>query len=98
MFPSAKALSRARDKLRELTSPRQGFKPVVQLICEVNDHLRHGKNYFAWGYFRTAFRGINGFVLERLTGHLKRRSQRPYRPPEGVSWYQHLHRLGLVDL
>ena len=31
--------------------------------------------------------------------HLQRRSQHPYRPPKGVSWYAHLYKqLGLVQL
>jgi len=31
--------------------------------------------------------------------HLKRRSQRPHRPSNGVTWYAHLYkRLGLVQL
>jgi hypothetical protein len=46
-------------------------------------------------YPRTAFRHINHFVLERLTHHLQRRSQRPFRPPKGVSCYAQLLRLGL---
>jgi RNA-directed DNA polymerase len=45
-----------------------------------------------------AYREINWYVMLRLTCHLKRRSQRPYRSPEGVSLYQHLHNLGLVYL
>ena len=37
-------------------------------------------------------------LLLRLTQHLRRRSQRPYRPPEGVSFYEQIQRLGLVEL
>ncbi|MSO24051.1 MAG: hypothetical protein EXQ58_12580 [Acidobacteria bacterium] len=40
----------------------------------------------------------NGYVRDRLTQHLKRRSHRPFRPLEGVPYYQQLHRLGLVYL
>ncbi len=40
----------------------------------------------------------NGFVLARLTRHARRRSQRPFRPPQGVSYYAHFHKLGLVRL
>jgi hypothetical protein len=29
---------------------------------------------------------------------LQRRSQRGYRPPEGVSFYEHLNRMGLISL
>jgi RNA-directed DNA polymerase len=98
VFPSKKALERERQKLREMTGPKMCFKPVVTLIVETNRHLKGWSNYFKHGYPRAAFRQINSFVRERLTRHLQRRSQRPYRPPEGVTWYAQLERLGLVYL
>ena len=98
LCPSKKSMQRARDKLRERTGPQVCFKPIGALISEVNDHLRGWGNYFGKGYPRRAFRQINAFVRERLTRHLRRRSQRPFRPPDGVSWYEQLHRLGLTPL
>ena len=89
---------RERRKLYEMTGPSMCFKPIRVMIAEINRHLRGWRNYFGQGYPRQAFRRINAYVCERLTRHLKRRSQRPYRPPEGVSWYEQLHRLGLVPL
>ena len=98
VFPSKKALERERQKLREMTGPKMCFKPVVTLIVETNRHLKGWSNYFKRGYPRAAFRQINSFVRERLTRHLQRRSQRPYRPPEGITWYAQLERLGLAYL
>jgi RNA-directed DNA polymerase len=98
MHPSEKALGRERQKLHEMTGPKMCFKPVVVMIAEINRHLKGWSNYFAQGYPRGAFRQINAHVRDRLTRHLKRRSQRPYRPPEGVTWYAQLGRLGLVYL
>jgi len=98
LFPSKKALVRERQKLKEMTGPKMCFKPSDELIGEVNRHLRGWANYFNRGYPRDAFRQLNAFVRERLTRHLKRRSQRPYRPPKGVTWYAQLERLGLVYL
>lgn len=98
MFPSKKALQRERRKLYEMTGPARCFQPITGLIAEINRHLKGWKNYFGQGYPRDAFRQINAFVRERLTRHLKRRSQRPYRPPEDVTWYAQLQRLGLVYL
>jgi RNA-directed DNA polymerase len=98
VFPSKKALERERQKLREMTGPKMCFKPVVDLIAETNRHLKGWSNYFNRGYPRDVFRQINAYVRERLTRHLKRRSQRPYRPPEGVTWYAQLDRLGLMYL
>ncbi|MBI4906171.1 MAG: hypothetical protein HY820_21230, partial [Acidobacteria bacterium] len=45
------------------------------------------KNYFQLGYPAAAFRDINAYVHSRLKQHLRRRSQRPYRPPEDVTYY-----------
>jgi RNA-directed DNA polymerase len=98
LCPSPKALQRERDKLREMTGPEKCFLPIPGLIGQINEHLRGWSNYFGKGYPRKAFRQINSFVQERLITHLKRRSQRPYRPPGEMSWYAHLHRLGLTPL
>ena len=96
--PSGKALKKEREKLHEMTDHRQCHKPIPQLIEEVNRHLKGWKNYFDFGYPRQAFREINTYVRYRLTQHLRRRSQRPYQPPEGVSYYEQIQRLGLVNL
>ena len=98
VFPSKKALERERQKLREMTGPKKCYKPAWGLIAEINRHLQGWGNYFKRGYPRDAFRQINRFVRERLTRHLKRRSQRPYQPPKGVTWYAQLDRLGLAYL
>jgi RNA-directed DNA polymerase len=98
VIPSAKALAREREKLREMTGPRYGSKPIPLLIEALNRHLRGWGNYFSLGYPRVARREINSYVRERLTGHLRRRSQRRYRPPEGVTFYEQLQRFGLEYL
>lgn len=95
VFPSKKALQRLRDKLRGLICPERAFHPIPLLIAEVNQVLRGWKLYFSHGYPRVAFRKVNHFVIDRLTAHLQRRSQRPFRPPEGVTFYAQLQRLGL---
>ena len=96
--PSEKALRKEREKLHEMTNHRQCAKPIPRLVAELNRHLEGWKNYFDFGYPRHAFREINAYVHGRLVQHLRRRSQRPFRPPEGVSYYEQLRRLGLVRL
>ena len=93
--PSAKALKKEREKLRELTGVSQTHVPLPALIKKLNRHLDGWANYFRFGYPRMAFREINRYVRERLTVHLRRRSQRPYRPPEGSSYYAHYQQLGV---
>ncbi|MGO9262058.1 MAG: group II intron maturase-specific domain-containing protein [Bryobacteraceae bacterium] len=77
---------------------RQCFQPLPQLIERINRHLKGWQNYFDFGYPRQAFRQINTYVRGRLAQHLRRRSQRPFRPPEGVSYYKQLEHFGLVYL
>jgi RNA-directed DNA polymerase len=98
LCPSSKAMQRERDALKELTGPKKCFLPIPALICQINEQTRGWSNYFGKGYPRKAFRQINRFMQERLTRHLRRRSQRPYRPADGVTWYAQLMKLGLRPL
>jgi RNA-directed DNA polymerase len=95
VFPSKRSLARLRERLRGLTGPQRCFVPIPELIGEVNELLRGWANYFSHGYPRVAFRKANWFVTDRLTSHLQRRSQRPFRPPDGVTSYAQLQTLGL---
>jgi RNA-directed DNA polymerase len=90
VIPSAKAMARARQRVRELTDRRRNFVPIDQLIGEVNRFLKGWGGYFRHGYPRQQFDKLNGYVAERLRHHLKRRSQRRYRAPTGRTFYAHL--------
>ena len=95
VIPSKKALQQERDQLRAMTDTTQSHKPLPRLIAELNRHLKGWGNYFSFGYARSAYGRINSYVQQRLYYHLRRRSQRPFRPPEGVSFNQQFARLGL---
>jgi RNA-directed DNA polymerase len=95
VFPSKKSLSRVRDRVREMTGSNRCWMPIDEMIGQLNRRLQGWKNYFRHGYPRVAFRHVNWFVLQRLVGHLQRRSQRPFRVPEGQSFNAHLQALGL---
>ncbi len=96
--PSKKALARERQRLRDMTGPWRGSMPIPALVADLNRHLHGWAQYFSYGYPRVAKRQINRFVRDRLTRHLRQRSQRPFRPPGGVSYYKHFQTLGLVYL
>ena len=96
--PSAKAVAREREKLRAMTDVSQSHTPLPQLVDRLNRHLTGWANYFSYGYPRGAWWEIDWFVRSRLIGHLGRRSQRPYRPPNEVGWYEHIQSFGLVLL
>jgi RNA-directed DNA polymerase len=91
-------MEKERQALRQLTDGRQCKTPVSELIGRINRHRRGWANYFRLGHPRRAFRNLNRFVDERLYGHLRRRSQRPSRPPADVSVYAYLRTLGLHPL
>ena len=97
--PSKKALQRERDRINEMTDRRQGCTPIPRLIDKLNRQLKGWANYFSLGYPRDAYRKINWHVGYRLANHLKHhRSQRPYQLPKGMTYYDHLQRLGLEFL
>src|SRR5690606_5799818 len=98
MEPSKAALARERDKLRDFTSTKRCFWPIPALIRAINRHLVGWRNYFDFGYSRPTLREINRYVRDRLRKHLRRRSQRPYRPRKGTSFYRQFARMGLVYL
>jgi RNA-directed DNA polymerase len=95
VFPSAKSMTRAHDRVRELTGPRRCFVSIREVIGDINRWTKGWSGYFRYGYPRHRFRNLNSFMLLRLTRHLQRRSQRAYRTPEGKSPYFHLQSLGL---
>ncbi len=95
MEPSKKAVKRERAKLHELTSGPARSTPIPALIADLNRHLKGWGNYFRFGYPRRAFDKVNEHVQVCLRQNLRRRSQRPFRPPEGITDYANFQRLGL---
>jgi RNA-directed DNA polymerase len=95
LFPSAKAEKRLKQNVHEHTASRNNFKPVKQVIGEVNAVVRGWGNYFGYGYPRRVFDRVDWYVSYRFGEHLRRRSQRGYRRPPGESLYGTLTRLGL---
>jgi RNA-directed DNA polymerase len=96
--PSRKALRAERQALREKISYKQSHVPIPRLIQKINLHLQGWSRYFSFGYPRKGKREINRYVRSRLIRHLRRRSQRPFRPANGQSYYKHLKQMGLIYL
>ncbi len=98
-FPSKKSLASAREAIRELTATRRGGLPIGVVVYQLNRYLIGWSNYFARGYPRLAFRTINAYVQMRMWRHLRRRSQRSLKPPEGMRWPTFItQRLEVVQL
>ncbi|MGH8553459.1 MAG: group II intron maturase-specific domain-containing protein, partial [Methylococcales bacterium] len=74
---------------------RRSLVPVNILMWDVSRYLAGWGRYFAHGYPRRVFNRADRFVIERLARHLQRRSQRPFRSPEGIPFLAHLQASGL---
>jgi RNA-directed DNA polymerase len=98
MGASKKAINKEMEIIREITSKKYCYLPIPDLIANINAQLQGWKEYFSKGYPRMAFRKINWYVRECVINHLCKRSQRHYNPPEGVSFYKHVYKLGLIYL
>jgi hypothetical protein len=81
-----------------MIGPQKCHLRIPALVQNRNEHWRGWANYFSLGYPRVAFREINTYVRERLKRHLRPCSQRPFRLPEGQTYYQHFGKLGLLCL
>jgi RNA-directed DNA polymerase len=98
LFPSAKAMAKEREKIRELTGRQQCFKPAKKLLEDLNRQVAGWKNYFRIGYCRREFREMNYFIFRRVLKHLDRRSQRGYRRQGAGSRYEFVLKLGWQPL
>ena len=98
VMPSRKAVLKEQQALHAMTGREQNWKPLPQLIGELNRQLRGWGNYFGLGYPAQAYRRIDWYVRVRLFRHLERRSQRPYRIPKDEPIARFFARVGLVRL
>lgn len=98
LTPSDKSMKKAFEEIRERTSPKNGYKPIKQVIVELNLFLRGWGQYFKHGHPSRAFSKINRHVSYRLYKFLKRRSQRGYKKRGKERWYEHFKSMGLIVL
>lgn len=97
--PSDKSLKKAFEEIRERTSPKNGFKPILKVIEEVNRFLRGWGEYFKLGHPSAVFSKINRHVSHKLYKFLQRRSQRGYKKDNSEqTWYEHFKEMGLFIL
>lgn len=97
--PTKQAMARGREAVRQLTTAGRSHVPVAVVVADLNAFLRGWQQYFQFGHARRAQHVLTAFAIERLMRHLRRRSQRPVRLPDGMTWYGYITRsLGLQPL
>ena len=97
--PSPKAVIRAMRHLGRLTHSSLCFKSSALITEDMNKFLHGWAGYFDHGYSGHSIRKVDWHARNCLKRHMKRRSQRPFRPPKGVTWYNHIvHGMGLTRI
>lgn len=96
-MPSKKSLKRARERVREITSPKNGYRPIEDIVKSLNLFLLGWGQYFHRGNPSKAFDTLNRYVEERMTHYLQRRSQKSYKKIS-ETWYGEIRRIGVVQL
>lgn len=97
--PSDKSLNKAYEKIRELTNPQNGYKPIQTVIKELNLFIRGWGQYFHKGHPSRAFHKVNRHVKYRLYKFLQRRSQKGYKKRDRTqTWHELFKDMGLYIL
>ena len=73
--PAKKSEQRLRERLREIANRRTGWRPVEDIVGEMNRVLRGWGNYFHYGNPQNAMKRLNHFAEERLRKWQMRRHQ-----------------------
>lgn len=86
-WPSRRAMSAVRQRVRELTSRKWNWvKDVRVLIEKLNPILRGWANYFRTGNAAEKFREVDRYVRWRLRRFLRKRKGRNLRRGEWRAW------------
>ncbi|MCP5020266.1 MAG: hypothetical protein GY930_00685 [bacterium] len=73
--------------------------PIDKLIRRVNRFLIGWRGYFEHGYPYRTFRKLDRHAYSAVYNHLRKRSQRRFKPPKGCSYYELIYkRMGLIRL
>jgi RNA-directed DNA polymerase len=88
--PTPKAMAAERLKLRDVIGSRRGKLALGELIGQVNRQLHGWAAYHRQGRPARYFWAMNAYAVSRMRSRLLRSSQRPFRLPEGTTWYRYL--------
>ncbi len=86
-WPSARAMKRVRQRVRELTGARRGGAGDIRdVIRDLNPVLRGWGNYFRTGNAARKFNQLDRYVVWRLRRLMVRRRGRNLRPGQAEQW------------
>jgi RNA-directed DNA polymerase len=98
-WPSARAMSRLRDKVRVRTGRNRVGQDIRDVIADLNPLLRGWGNYFRTGNAADKFRQADGYVVQRLRSLMIKKRGRNLRAGQAQVWTEEwfnghgLHRL-----
>lgn len=96
--PKKKAFEKAKDNIRGMTSTRNNWRPIDEMIKALNMFLGGWSGYFKLGNPFEVFAKLDDFTRCRVRRNLKNRSQREYKKGEKQTWYEAIQGLGLMRL
>ncbi|MGH3577002.1 MAG: group II intron reverse transcriptase/maturase [Mycobacterium sp.] len=85
-WPSARAMKRLRDKVRDRTGRNRGGTDIRDVIADLNPLLRGWGNYFRTGNAADKFRQADDYVVKRLRKIMVRKRGRNLRPGQVLEW------------
>jgi RNA-directed DNA polymerase len=72
--PSAKAMERIRQRLRELTQSRWLHVTLHETVRQLNEVIRGWRQYFGWGNGTRQFQAMDHYLRSRLWRYYRRRA------------------------
>lgn len=97
-WPSAKAVDRARSRVRELTGRNRRHVPTHLLVSELNQFLRGWRQYYRYGNSARSFAKLDRYTTERMALLLSKRHGKRGRGNGMKHVIMSGNRLGLVSL
>jgi group II intron reverse transcriptase/maturase len=98
-WPSQRAMTRIRQRVKELTPGRRCHADLREVISDLNPVLRGWGNYFRTGNASQRFNQLDSYVRRRLRRLRIRRKGRNLRPGEVERWtFEYFWNLGLHRL
>jgi RNA-directed DNA polymerase len=97
-WPSSKAMSRARSRIREMTGRNRCHTPTRLLVEDLNQFLRGWRQYYRYGNSARSFAKHDHYVFERMALLLSKRHGRSGRGNGMKHIIMSGNRLGLESL